>query len=99
LLDGQLPYGGGSGYPPVEVGLADWRAVDACPAPPATTDGPEVTLRAWAPCANGTSVTLVTLAHGRHEWPSAIPKPGNDPVSHALDATQTIWTFFRAHAR
>jgi polyhydroxybutyrate depolymerase len=99
ILDGQLPYLGGSGYPAVEVGLAAWRAVDACPAAPGTTGGAEVTRRAWAPCADGTGVTLVTLAHGRHEWPSAIPKPGNDPVSRALDATRTIWTFFLAHTR
>jgi hypothetical protein len=33
------------------------------------------------------------------EWPGAAPKAGNDPVSRALDATTTIWRFFRPHPR
>ncbi len=99
LMDEVLAYDGGLGYPPVDVGLARWRAADGCPDTPATTPGPEVSRSAWAPCAGGTSIELVTLANGRHEWPGAIPKPGNDPVSSALDATRAIWAFFEAHAR
>ena len=40
-----------------------------------------------------------TIERGKHEWPGARPKPGNDPVSHALDATARIWAFFAAHPR
>ena len=40
-----------------------------------------------------------TIDTGRHEWPGADPKPGNDPVSDALDATGVLWSFFRTHPR
>jgi polyhydroxybutyrate depolymerase len=99
LMDDVLPYDGGAGSPPVDVGLARWRAADGCPETATTAPGPEVSRSTWSPCTGGTAMELVTLATGRHEWPGAIPKPGNDPVSNALDATQTIWTFFAAHAR
>jgi polyhydroxybutyrate depolymerase len=58
-----------------------------------------VTRVRWAACAPGVAVELDTIESGQHEWPGAIPKPGNDPVSRALDATGTIWQFFRAHPR
>jgi polyhydroxybutyrate depolymerase len=58
-----------------------------------------VTHTTWATCTNGIGIELYTIERGRHEWPGAIPKPGNDPVSRALDATPTIWEFFLAHPR
>jgi polyhydroxybutyrate depolymerase len=105
LHDSVLTYDGGLGAPPVEEGLARWRTVDGCPAVAAPPTAPsvsisdEVTWRTWHPCAAGTEVDLVTIATGEHEWPGAVPKPGNDPVSHAIDATGAIWAFFRAHTR
>ena len=100
LEDEVLGFEGGAGSPAVPDGLAALapgrrllRGPDA-----SDRDG-EVTDVTWSQCAPGTAVELVTIDHGRHEWPGAIPKPGNDPVSQALDATATIWAFFAAHPR
>jgi polyhydroxybutyrate depolymerase len=99
LLDDQLGYGGGNGYPSVEKGLAEWRAVDGCPTTTQTTSHGQVTTRTWAPCAGAGAVELITITKGEHEWPGAVPKLGNERVSHAIDATSVIWAFFRAHTR
>jgi polyhydroxybutyrate depolymerase len=99
LEDGVLPFDGGGGSPSVPVGLSEWRAADGCTGSAAVMRSGQVTHSVWDACAPGTAVELFTIEHGRHEWPGAVPKPGNDPVSHALDATATIWAFFRAHPR
>jgi polyhydroxybutyrate depolymerase len=99
LDDRVLEFDGGSGYPPVPEGVAAWRRADGCSDAGDTRRVGEVTRVRWAACAPGVAVELDTIASGQHEWPGAIPKPGNDPVSRALDATGTIWRFFRAHPR
>jgi len=99
LEDAVLSFDGGGGSPSVPDGLAQWRAADGCTGPATTTQSGQVTHSVWAPCSRAIAVELFTIEHGRHEWPGAVPKPGNDPVSHALDATAAIWAFFRAHPR
>jgi polyhydroxybutyrate depolymerase len=99
LDDHVLGFGGGAGYPPVPEGLAAWRRADGCSDTDATQRQGEVTRVRWTACVPGVAVELDTIDTGQHEWPGAIPKPGNDPVSRALDATGTIWRFFRAHSR
>jgi polyhydroxybutyrate depolymerase len=99
LEDEVLGFGGGMGYPPVSDGLADWRRADACSDDRTEERAGEVTHVRWAHCAPGTAIELYTIDHGKHEWPGAVPKRGNDPVSHALDATAAIWAFFVAHPR
>jgi polyhydroxybutyrate depolymerase len=99
LEDKVLGFRGGSVSPSVPEGLAHWRRADArSEARTEQRDG-EVTHTTWTQCAPGTAIELYTIDHGRHEWPGAVPKPGNDRVSHALDATATIWAFFAAHPR
>jgi polyhydroxybutyrate depolymerase len=99
LEDEILSFDGGSGTPPVPTGLAAWRDADGCTGPAAISRAGEITHSVWAECPPGVAVELYTITHGRHEWPGAIPKPGNDPVSHAMDATATIWAFFDGHPR
>jgi polyhydroxybutyrate depolymerase len=99
LEDEVLGFGGGSGSPPVLEGLADWRRADGCSDAMTADRNGQVTHTTWAQCAPGTAIELYTIDHGKHEWPGAVPKPGNDPVSHALSATATIWAFFVAHPR
>jgi polyhydroxybutyrate depolymerase len=99
LADEVLAFGGGSGYPAVLDGLARWRDADGCSDAGAETRDGQVTHTTWAMCDPGVAIELYTITRGRHEWPGAIPKPGNDPVSRALDATPTIWEFFQAHPR
>jgi polyhydroxybutyrate depolymerase len=67
-----------------------WAEIDGCPsAAPPTVAGP-VKTEAWTGCANGTSVSLVTVQGGGHVWFG----PGLGPADGALDATETIWRFF-----
>lgn len=80
--------------------VTTWRDTDSCPPSASTTQTGAVTSTVWAPCAAGNSVELITIAGSGHEWPgSSPPLPGHDPPSDALDATQTIWTFFTQRAR
>jgi polyhydroxybutyrate depolymerase len=80
--------------------VAAWRATDGCPADSKTSQAGPVTQSMWAPCTGGAAVELYTISGSGHEWPgSSPPLPGHDPPSDALDATQTISSFFRQHPR
>ncbi|MBV8860809.1 MAG: polyhydroxybutyrate depolymerase, partial [Mycobacterium sp.] len=99
--DRLVPYQGGQGASAVNgPSIADvnafWRKVDHCGLPDVTTNA-GVT-RSIAACADLRSVELITIDGGRHEWPggTTVLEKG-DPMSHALNATQTIWRFFAAH--
>jgi polyhydroxybutyrate depolymerase len=53
-----------------------------------------------AQCARGSEVNLYEVRGGGHTWPNGLPYLGPrivGPVSHALDANDTIWHFFMAH--
>jgi poly(3-hydroxybutyrate) depolymerase len=78
-------------------GLASWREADGCAGTASERRDGQVAHTSWAACPAGVAVELYTIEQGRHEWPGADPKPGNDPVSRALDATPVIWAFLRAH--
>jgi polyhydroxybutyrate depolymerase len=99
LDDHVLAFDGGDGYPPVPDGVTRWRRADGCSSSTDTTRARQVTRVRWAECPTGVAVELDTIESGRHEWPGATPKPGNDPPSRALDATGAIWEFFRSHPR
>jgi polyhydroxybutyrate depolymerase len=111
LEDHHVPYEGGVGTegfakdyrPPVPDAIARWRAIDECPAPVTTTDG-VVSTSTSDPCADGTAVTLVTIANAGHTWPggreeTALGTVLVDPPNNEIDATAVISAFFRAHAK
>ncbi|WP_233209334.1 PHB depolymerase family esterase [Mycobacterium sp. ENV421] len=113
--DDRVPYGGGPGKartasgaptvdgPSVESVNADWRTIDGC-APPVSSQSEGVTTQR-ADCPEGRTVELITVAGAGHQWPGGIANPvvdeiaGLPPPSTALDATDTIWQFFRQHPR
>ncbi len=90
--------------PPIPAVIDAWRGTDHCGAPTDHTDGPVDT--SVATCPGGRAVELITIAGAGHQWPGQ-PGPnraaavvlGLDPPSMALDATDTIWQFFRAHPK
>ena len=108
--DDRVPYNGGPGKafaangnprvdgPSVPSVNATWRSIDACGPPSSNTVG-DVTTET-APCANGRTVELISVAEAGHQWPGGVPKPvleklaGISPPSTALNATDTIWQFF-----
>jgi polyhydroxybutyrate depolymerase len=70
-----------------------WRAIDSCAEPVVTLDPPVTT--SAASCADGRTVTLVTVADAGHQWPGSVAREGaSDAPSDALDATDLIWRFF-----
>jgi polyhydroxybutyrate depolymerase len=63
-----------------------------------------VHIRRWAICRDGASVMLYTIPGGGHLPPSAQPGRGDTFVSlflsersHAIDAAEEIWKFFRQY--
>jgi polyhydroxybutyrate depolymerase len=92
----------------VAATAAFWEHADACPAGGASVklpdaspaDGTHVRREEHAGCADGTEVTLYTVKNGGHTWPDG---PQYDQiwiigkVTHALDASATIWEFLARH--
>jgi polyhydroxybutyrate depolymerase len=110
LADSNVPFDGsrGDGYAavdgaPVEATVDMWRRVNRCDPPTTAVDG-DVTF-ATATCPAGRAVDLITIADAGHQWPGSHGKLvaervlGVDPPSPTLDATGTIWRFFRDHPR
>ncbi len=106
--DENLPYNGGVGRKaldkhdvrPVSFAVDSWRRFDRCPDAALTSSHDGVTHSAWSPCADGTAVELYKIESGGHAWPSGERMSRIlDAPSNALDATQTAWAFFVAHAR
>jgi len=82
------------GMPIADV-IALWREADGC-GEPVVTEAPPVTTSTSA-CADGRTVTLVTIAGAGHQWPGSVAREGaTDQPSDALDATAVIWEFFAA---
>jgi polyhydroxybutyrate depolymerase len=82
---------------------AQWRATANCAAPTLTTEGLVAT--SIATCPNGRTVELISIAGAGHQWPGSERKPALerlldvDPPSPAVDATQALWAFFKAHPK
>lgn len=56
----------------------------------------------WSGGRNGSAVTLISLAGGGHTWPGGtqyLPKAIVGAACPELDATRTIWEFFKQHAK
>ncbi len=94
------------------VSLADaaqfWRTEDQTAAAPAVEnlpdrvdDGTHVRREVWSGGKDGTEVVVYTIDGGGHTWPDGpqyLPKLIVGIASQNLDATSTIWDFFRAHS-
>jgi polyhydroxybutyrate depolymerase len=113
--DPLIPYTGGQ----LKAGLGDvlsaratfatWRARDACPREPVTTQLPRkpsdpttTTVQTSSGCKNGSLVALYTVNGGGHTWPGGalyLPVRLIGPVTRTFDASQTIWDFFASVPR
>lgn len=90
--DGIVPYYGGGGLPPIPDWIAAWAARNGCaPTPTITYSQGDVTGETWGDCTDDATVTLYTIAGGKHIWPGSIG------ATQFIDATDTIWEFFAAH--
>ena len=78
--------------------MAGWAAHDNCDA--AFTDeriGTEVRKRTWSGCQLGGEVVFYIIDGGGHTWPGSIPIDRLGKTTTQIDASATIWDFFKAH--
>lgn len=110
LADTRVPFAGGHGngvasgidWLGVPATLMAFRRADDCP-PAAPEKNGVVETTVWH-CAAGREVVLITVAGAGHQWPGSA-RIGRfaawllrlDQPSAALDATDTLWSFFAAH--
>lgn len=111
MKDASVPFAGGpsggagrrswDGTPaaPAAAQGAFWARANGCDATPAVeTRGTVVHTRYRCPA--GREVELYAITDGGHAWPGgrAGSRRGNQP-STAMNATDVMWAFFKAHAR
>jgi len=88
---------------------AFWRKLDGTSAQPAVEnlpdqahDGTSVRREIYPGGKQGTEVVVYVIEGGGHTWPGGpqyLPAFLIGKASHNLDATQTIWDFFKRHTR
>ena len=100
LDDNIVPYEGGTPeimLPPIEEWAMDWATRNGCSSTPTiTTPVDTVTVRTWSNCNNNADVILYTLANHGHSWPGSAIMP-RAITSQAVNATDLMWEFFKAH--
>jgi polyhydroxybutyrate depolymerase len=106
--DHNIPIEGGQGskgvtkgaWLPVQQTLDTFRSANNCQTSSTQQSGP-VHITVWN-CADSHSVNLITIDGAGHQWPGSKPRTGlmgmlmnPDTPSQSLDATSTLWTFFK----
>jgi polyhydroxybutyrate depolymerase len=85
----------------VAATVKKWVELNGCPAAPATAKlGEDVTRETFAPCREGTEVTLYRIAEGGHTWPGGpqyLPRVIVGETNRELSASEVIWAFFERH--
>lgn len=79
-----------------------WAAQDRCFGRPITRQEDGYTLTEYFGCAGRSTVELYSVTGEGHEWPGGPPLPPAlttilGPQSNAVDANETMWSFFAAH--
>lgn len=112
-LDEVVPMSGGMGddasrrqpiktqpYAPSTDQLSFWAKVNGCSSMPQRVEGSLVIVRSYEDCKAGTAVRFFEIKDNGHAWPGG--HKGNifaDAPSHALNATDVIWDFFKEHPK
>lgn len=91
-----------------------WSSLDGCRGSPVSmvlpvrvNDGTSVTKRSYEYCRAGAEVVWYEIQGGGHRWPPHQLPPLSEAIvqrtlgvsSQNIDATQTLWTFFREHPK
>ena len=78
--------------------MASWAAHDGCATESNDTQiGTEVRKRTWSGCQVGGEVVFYIIDGGGHTWPGSIPLDALGKTTTQIDASATIWDFFKAH--
>jgi polyhydroxybutyrate depolymerase len=110
MLDKNVPWQGGpsggrgarSWDGPAQPGMAQfsfWAHANGCKVEPKKSEEARWTL--WTgDCPNKADVALYLVKDNGHAWPGGQPGSSRgDAPSTAMDATDVIWQFFKAHPR
>lgn len=107
--DPLVPYSGGLplvrldipapiSFPSVAKTVTDWKNRNGCSAGPTTTfANGDTDCVTWSGCDDDADVVLCTTRRGGHTWPGGVPVPVLGKTTTALDATETMLTFFASH--
>ena len=79
--------------------MAKWAEHDGCT--PTFSDerlGTEVRKRKWTGCHSGGDVTFFIIDGGGHTWPGSIPIASLGLTTKQIDASATLWDFFKSHS-
>ncbi len=104
--DQNHPIGGGTGarsvagipFTSMDDSLRTWTRAMACAAGPARTISGPLTTTDWKTCRDGVAARFVIIAGADHPWPGSADRRASQLQgipSQALDATATVWAFFR----
>ncbi|RLP95226.1 PHB depolymerase family esterase [Micromonospora sp. CV4] len=80
-----------------EAGMRTWQQRLRCKPSPKASGVPGVT-RTMARCADGSDVSIYTIASMGHSWPGATTGQLAAPTA-GLSASDLMWEFFAAHPR
>jgi polyhydroxybutyrate depolymerase len=111
MLDKHVPYQGGppggrfsdawDGTPtkPAQEQAAFWARADGCMNPPEQKDDSAYVLTQYR-CPDGRDVEMYLIKDNGHAWPGGQQgsRMGDKP-STAVNGTDVIWAFFKAHAK
>jgi polyhydroxybutyrate depolymerase len=100
LYDGGQSWVAPAPFPAVPKWTANWARRNRCaPRPVESRVAADVTRRSYTNCADGADVVLYTIRGGGHTWPGGEPLPEwfTGPTTNSVDASSTMWAFFRAH--
>ena len=105
--DAAAPYRGGKSwvaptepFPSIPAFVAKWAQRNQCGAAPLDSSvAADITRSAYTQCADDATVVLYTIRGGGHTWPGGGPlsEAWVGPTNTEIDATDLMWTFFRAH--
>jgi polyhydroxybutyrate depolymerase len=87
-------------FPDVPTWTANWAQRNRCrPEPVESAVAADVTRIEYTNCADDAAVVLYRIEGGGHSWPGGKPIPEwfVGPTTRSIDATRTMWAFFRAH--
>ncbi len=101
--DNVVSYNGGFGGKSVDEVIAKWVTVNSCPLTPVitllpdinTNDGSTVEKSLYDPCADFSSVVLMKVIDGGHQWPGTTAILGGiGNINRDINASEEIWSFF-----
>lgn len=101
--DQNHPINGGQGprsiagvdFVSMETTFSLWTAGMGCSSSPQRTTSGALTTTEWTGCKDGTIARYIIIAGADHPWPGGPAGAQGTASSKELDATSTVWAFFK----